>query len=350
MGEKHIFVATETDIHFNLATEKYLIEDYNPQAEILFLWKNKPVVVIGRYQNPWEECSLGLMEKDGVALARRCSGGGAVYQDLGNICFTLIAPRTSASSFSCAGAEQKAKNFQLVLKALQLMGLKASLSGRNDILIDGRKVSGSAFQTTKGRLCHHGTMLVKTDLSKLSAYLTPNEHKLESHGVKSVASRVANLTEFKVQATTDRFAACMVKAFRQDSELASEQAFGGQCSIEVINKEKLDLYPKLRQSYETFSSKEWNFGKSPKFTNKLTGKFSCGIVTFYLTVEKGVITQASVASDTLHADGVEELEKVLLGLPYDPEEIKTAQNSLEPKNNEFVCGALALLASLLEKL
>lgn len=340
MEEKHIFLATETDIHFNLATEKYLIEDYNPASTVLFLWKNAPAVVIGRYQNPWEECALNLLKQEGVALARRCSGGGAVYQDLGNICFTLIAP----ASYAVAGhasvghnkqdKEIKAKNFDLVLKALELMGIKAQLSGRNDLLVEGRKVSGSAFQTTHGRFCHHGTMLVATDLTKLSAYLTPNAHKLESHGVKSVSSRVANLTEFNRLATTEGFATCLAQTFAQ------------QCPIESISKEKMDLYPNLRQSFEFFSSKQWNLGNSPTFTNKLTGRTSFGIVTFYLTVKKGRITEARVSSDTLLDCGVPELEKALVGLPYDWEEIKTAQNSF--KNNEFVCGSLELLSNLIK--
>ncbi len=334
MGEKqnrHIFVTKETNIHFNLATEKYLIEHYDPNSTILFLWKNSPTVVIGRYQNPWEECRLRLMENDSVSLARRCSGGGAVYQDLGNICFTIICPAEEAN---------KAKNFEMVLNALKMMGVEATLSGRNDVLVDGRKVSGSAFQTTQGRFCHHGTMLISTNLSKLPDYLTPNEHKLQSHGVKSVASRVANLTEFVPKATTDLFASCMAKAFDE------------QCPIEVISEEKLGMYPELKQSFEIFSSKDWNLGKSPKFTNKLSGRFSDGVVSFYLTVEKGVITQVSIASDALSTQGVEMLPQYLIGLKYDAPVIEKRANEIEEmdiKEVAFISGALRLLSSLIEE-
>ena len=330
MDKRHIFVTTETNIHFNLATEKYLIENYDADSSILFLWKNSPTVVIGRYQNPWEECKLSLMEKDNVVLARRCSGGGAVYHDLGNICFTLIGPTDKAN---------KAKNFEMVLRALSLMGVSASLSGRNDVLVDGRKISGSAFQTTHGRFCHHGTMLVSTNLSKLSDYLTPNQHKLESHGVKSVASRVANLTEFIPSATTEQFAQCMAKAFDE------------QCSIETISKEKIELYPEIRTFFETFSSKDWNFGRSPKFTNKLGGRFSGGVVSFYLTVNKGLITEASVASDSLSTSAVKALPQYLLSLKYDASEIEKKATELEAeeiKDATFISGALRLLASKLK--
>lgn len=328
--KKHIFVTKETNIHFNLATEKYLIENYEPDSTILFLWKNSPTVVIGRYQNPWEECRLSLMEEDGVRLARRCSGGGAVYQDLGNICFTIICPAQEAN---------KAKNFELVLNALEMMGVKATLSGRNDVLVDERKVSGSAFQTTHGRFCHHGTMLISTNLLKLPDYLTPNEHKLQSHGVKSVASRVANLTEFIPEATTDLFASCMAKAFDE------------QCPIEVISEEKLGLYPELRQSFEVFSSKEWNLGKSPKFTNKLSGRFSGGVVSFYLTVEQGIITKASIASDALSTQGVELLPEYITNLKYDSSSVEkkaTEIENMDIKEVAFLSGALRLLSNLIK--
>ena len=328
---RHIFVTTGTNIHFNLATEKYLIENFDPESTILFLWKNSPTVVIGRYQNPWEECRLSVMEKDKVALARRCSGGGAVYQDLGNICFTIICPAQQAD---------KTKNFEIVLKTLAMMGNEATVSGRNDVLVDGRKVSGSAFQTTQGRFCHHGTMLISTNLSKLPDYLTPNEHKLQSHGVKSVASRVANLTEFSPNATTDLFASCMAKAFDE------------QCPVEVVSEEKMGLYPELRQSFEVFSSKDWNLGKSPKFTNKLSGRFSGGVVSFYLTVEKGIITKASIASDALSTEGVECLPEYLIGLKYDAIDIKKKADEIEKmdiKEVAFISGALRLLSDLIEK-
>ena len=342
MEEKRIFRTAETDIHFNLATEKYLIEAFNPASTVLFLWQNSPTVVIGRYQNPWEECKLGNLEKDGVTLARRCSGGGAVYQDLGNICFTLITPVEKAN---------KAKNFTVVLKALESMGIKAQLSGRNDILVEGRKVSGSAFQTTCGRFCHHGTMLISTDLTKLPNYLTPNQKKLENHGVKSVSSRVAKLSDFLPSATTELFATCMAEAFNEVFREATE--FSKQCPIEFITKEKLMDYPEFRQSFETFSSKAWNFGKCPTFTDKLSGRLPCGVVTFYLTVKKGCITAASVSTDALQAQGLdqslEELEKTLVGLPYEASEINQVADKITDKKiaHDFVCDSLRLLASLI---
>lgn len=333
MQSRYVFVSDETNIHFNLALEKFLIEEFSPKSTILFLWRNSPVVVIGRYQNPWEECRLSAMEDNNVVLARRCSGGGAVYQDLGNICFTIISP---------ADESDKTCNFKAVVEALDMMGIKAQVSGRNDIVVDGRKVSGSAFQTTKGRFCHHGTMLVSTDLSCLPNYLTPNKRKLESHGVRSVASRVANLVEFSPNATTEMFAACMEKAFEKEFCGKTGDATE-KCHVDCIGQEKTKEWPSLGQSFEMFSSRDWNFGKSPAFTDRLSGRFELGCITFYLVVKKGVISEACVSSDTLVSGGVERLGKEIVGLPYDAAQINEKANA---SKDSFVSGALALLSSL----
>ena len=335
MQSRYVFVSDETNIHFNLALEKYLIEELDPKSTILFLWRNSPVVVIGRYQNPWEECRLSAMEDNNVVLARRCSGGGAVYQDLGNICFTIISPVNEGD---------KARNFKVVVEALDMMGIKAQVSGRNDVVVDGRKVSGSAFQTTKGRFCHHGTMLVSTDLSCLPNYLTPNKRKLESHGVRSVASRVANLVEFSPNATTEMFASCMEKAFENEFCGSTNESTSEKCPTEHIGLEKTKAWPSLRQSFEMFSSRDWNLGKSPTFTDRFSGRFELGCVTFYLVVKKGVVSEASVSSDTLVSGGVERLEQEIVGLPYDAVRINEKANAV---SDPFVSGALALLSSLM---
>lgn len=346
MENCYIFISQEHDIHFNLAFEKYLVEEFDKNSNVLFLWQNNPVVVIGRYQNPWEECNLNEMSKDNVALARRSSGGGAVYQDLGNICFTIIAPFEDSD---------KARNFSIVIKALNMMGLNASVSGRNDIIINEKKVSGSAFQTTKGRFCHHGTMLISTNLLKLSSYLTPNKHKMESHGVKSVESRVANLSQFYPNATTEEFAKCIQKCFAaefsekektQKNSRMQESKIKEQCPVKLVSKAQIREISSLGPSFENFSSKEWNFGKSPTFTNKLSGRIETGTFTFYLVVKKGLITSVSIASDTLETKEMGELEKKIEGLHYDPIEIRKKANV---EKDIFISKTLAFLATLIEQ-
>ncbi|MFA6904802.1 MAG: lipoate--protein ligase family protein, partial [Sphaerochaeta sp.] len=155
-----IYLATSHDCAANLAGEAYMLTlEYD---HILFLWVNDPCIVIGRYQNPFSECNLKNMEEHNVQLVRRQSGGGAVYHDRGNLCFTLIGNKETTT---------KEENFSLVLKALANLGLHCELSGRNDILLDGKKISGNAFQTTATKFCHHGTLLVSSDLSVMSNYL-----------------------------------------------------------------------------------------------------------------------------------------------------------------------------------
>ena len=179
MSKLKVFHSNSTNPWFNLATEDWIFRDMDPQIPILFLWRNAPTVVIGRFQNPWAECDLDKMKQDQVKLTRRQSGGGAVYHDLNNSCFTFMSSKEDYS--------QKINN-QILVNALSKFDIKAIPSGRNDILVGDRKVSGSAFKETKDRKFHHGTMLLKTDLSKLASYLKPKKKKLESKGIIAEAS------------------------------------------------------------------------------------------------------------------------------------------------------------------
>jgi lipoate-protein ligase A len=170
-----------------LAFEQFLFERCSIARPVLFLWQNAKNVVIGRHQNPWKECRLMEMTRDGVLLSRRKSGGGAVYQDLGNHCFTFINPVTAAN-------DPKAINNELLLAALAKIGVQATLAGRNDIHnADGRKISGSAYQLSLGSKAspqrialHHGTMLVDVHFDEMLQYLSPSKLKLISKGVDSV--------------------------------------------------------------------------------------------------------------------------------------------------------------------
>lgn len=199
-----IYVAEGTDVHFNLATEAYLMERTEKDSTALFLWQNSPTVVIGRYQNPFLECDLPAMKADSVKLARRFSGGGAVYHDLGNLCFTFISGRK---------LYDKNWNFNIIIAALKRFGIESRQSGRNDLLANGLKISGNAFQLTVDKACHHGTLLVNCDMTKLPRYLTPDKKKLEAHGVRSVSSRVANLVSINPDITVDSLKDAIIDEF-----------------------------------------------------------------------------------------------------------------------------------------
>ena len=199
-----IYCAQSHDCAANLAGEAYLMGlDYD---RILYLWENDPCIVIGRYQNPWAECNLQKMEEDGVRLVRRQSGGGAVYHDRGNLIFTFIGDKKNAS---------REENFDLLLTALASLGLECKLSGRNDVTFDGKKISGNAFQNTATKFCHHGTLLVRGNLNVMGDYLTPSETKLASKAVKSVESRVGNLSEGRADITNEMVKEAIIAEFNR---------------------------------------------------------------------------------------------------------------------------------------
>lgn len=295
-----IFIAEKNNPWFNLATEAWLIEQSDLQDKhILYLWRNQPCIVIGRYQNPWVECNLPAMGRDGILLARRQSGGGAVYHDLGNTNFTFISPKERYD---------KQRNFDILLDALAACGLNAELSGRNDVLCQGRKCSGNAFQVTSTRGCHHGTLLIDADLSRIGEYLTPDKRKLEAKGIRSVASRVMNLREIEPSFSHERFSEAIISAFRKE--------YGEDAPIQGLDASLLEQEPNLMETYRRLSSDAWRFGTTPRFSHACDERLSWGRLTVHMDVVNGTITQVKVFSDALSTEGIEILESMLPGLPY----------------------------------
>ena len=213
INELKYYISKETDPYINLAVEKYLLDNVSENCCILYLWQNENTVVIGKNQNPWAECRCELSESEGVKIARRLSGGGAVYHDLGNLNFTFISSSVNLDV---------SKNAAIIVAACRMAGIKCELSGRNDILANGRKFSGNAFYNSHGKSYHHGTLLVSSDKTKLQKYLTPPLSKLESKGVKSVKARVINLSELSENITIKSMTAFMLKAFEDSYVLAAE--------------------------------------------------------------------------------------------------------------------------------
>ena len=294
-----MFITGVDDPWFNLATEDWIFRDMDPECRILFLWRNSDTVVIGRYQNPWVECRVDNMETDGVRLARRQSGGGAVFQDLGNTCFTFLSGRKTYS---------KEQNFGIITRALSRFGIDARMSGRNDILVDGKKVSGSAFKMTADRAFHHGTLLIDTDLGRLSGYLNPDKKKLEAKGITSVKSRVANLTEFRADLDHDALSGAIIDEFFTE--------YGASCPVEELTYETLKNIPHLADYYEQMRDWDWRFGKTPDFTHHLESRFDWGQLDMHLDVHRGVVEDVKIYSDCLVPDFIEALHRVLPGARY----------------------------------
>ena len=324
-----IFTAEETNIHFNLATEAYLMEKHQSGSTTLFLWQNSPTVVIGHYQNPFLECDLNAMKADNVILARRFSGGGAVYHDLGNLCFTFISDRKLFD---------KNWNFKIIISALKRLGIESQQSGRNDLLAEGFKISGNAFQLTVDKACHHGTLLVNCDMTRLPRYLTPDKKKLEVHGVRSVSSRVANLASINPDITVEALKSAIVEEFKAQT--------GADCKLCKLDKQNMLKEPSFVSVYEKLSSEDWNLGKTPRFKDLLSGRNIYGGFTFQLDVDKAVITTALVFTDSIQTEEVEKLKAILVGLPYDSNAIKLRADA---EKDQFVKEALVLLSDLISK-
>lgn len=289
----YVLYSPSFDPYYNLAVEETLLHTVEQDACILYLWQNENTVVIGQNQNAFLECRTGLMEEEGVHLARRLSGGGAVFHDLGNLNFTFLM---SSSDYDLD------KQFSVLLRACQDLGLQAEKSGRNDVLIEGRKFSGNAFYRGKEHSYHHGTILVSADMEKLSRYLSPSKAKMEAKGVKSVRSRVANLTEFLPTLTIAQVKEAMVQAFREVYDL----------SISELSVDALDA-----SSVKTLQNRnadwDYNYGSKPLCSVLLESRFPWGGVSLHLNVEEGKITSLQVYSDAMEHDLPPKIEACLLG-------------------------------------
>lgn len=299
---------------FNLATEDWIFREMDPDGHVLFLWRNCETVVIGRYQNPWLECRLEQMAADGVKLARRQSGGGAVYQDHQNLNFTFM---------SGAGVYDKERNFEIIIDALSKFGIKAETSGRNDMLCEGKKISGSAFKLTRDRAFHHGTLLVDVDLGRLQNYLNPDMLKLKSKGINSVKSRVANLKEFNPDIGIEELADEITSSFFNRLGAGTE---------EIMNLDSLEKTPKLTDYYDILRSEEWLYKKSPDFTHKLTDRFEWGGIEINIDVVQGIVAQAEIFTDSLYPEMIEKLGKGLKDMPYHHDAVERMIDNLASQN------------------
>lgn len=314
--QKPICLISQTnDPYLNLAIEDHIFNDMDPRQHILFLWRNSDCVIIGRNQNPWVECNVQKLKEDNVKLVRRHSGGGAVFQDLGNSIFTFMSPKAEYS---------KDKNFQIIINALNKFNIKAEQMGRNDILVDNKKVSGSAFKEKQDRAFHHGTLLIDVNLERLQNYLTPSKKKLEAKGHKSVRSRVANLTEFNPNINHGTLMDSIINEFFS--------TYNAQKNIETLNHNSLSEIPSIDYYYHKLKSESWIYGKTPQFTHHLENQFEWGNIDLHLDVHQGKIKEAKIFSDSLNAEMIQQLSEALTNIDYNQNSI---QQSVSLLTNHF---------------
>ena len=301
-----------TNPWFNLATEDWIFQELDPGSHTLFLWRNAETVVIGRSQNPWIECKTEKMEQDGVYLARRQSGGGAVFHDLGNTNFTFLSPKKDYNQDA---------NFQIIINALKKLGIEATQSGRNDLQVGERKISGSAFKHATDRSFHHGTVLVNANMQKLGDYLNPHPLKLQAKGIKSVRSRVANLVDFNDSITHESLSEAIIEAFCD--------YYGQTVEVEELDEASLKDEPHLNKYYQQMADWDWRFGKTPAFSHHIETRFDWGIIDLHLDVDQAVIKEAVIFSDALNVELIEGLKQALTGIKYTLNSVQSALDDLQ---------------------
>lgn len=315
MNKTRVLVSTSHNPWFNLAVEEVIFRKMNPHHRVLFVWRNAETVVIGRAQNPWKECNTAQMEKDKIKLARRQTGGGAVFHDLGNTNFTFMAGKPEYD---------KTVSTQIVINALKSLGIDAVINGRNDLVVeDGdtlRKFSGSAYREAKDRGFHHGTLLLNADLSRLANYLTPSPKKLAAKGITSVKSRVTNLNLIQPNINHDIICDALTKTYLN--------YYNENLDIEFISPDTASNLPDLENTFELYSSWEWNYGKTPEFTHSMNEQFNWGGVEIYFNVLKGYISETKIYTDSLDPAPFEELAKSLKDTGYNKKEIEAHLDNL----------------------
>ncbi|MBQ3581055.1 MAG: lipoate--protein ligase [Bacteroidales bacterium] len=286
-------ISNRFDPFLNLAVEDWFFQHCEKSSVVCYLWRNERTVVIGQNQNPYAECNVDLLEGEGGHLMRRTTGGGAVYHDVENLNFTFVAPAVMADTN---------RNFKVIADALGTYGIKAEVSGRNDMTADGRKFSGSAFHKNATAALHHGTIMIKTDIEALRRYLTPNVSKLLKHGVKSVESRVVNLSEL-ADITVENIMPRIVEAFEKEYGQKSERVdFGSLSLVEEVNQ---------RRAF--YASDDWRFGRWRDFKATCKGAFDWGMVEVSLLMDGSTVLDCQIASDALDTDAVEKAKQLILG-------------------------------------
>lgn len=312
-----------TDPVHNLALEEYLLNHVQDGQCILYLWQNKHTVVIGRNQNAASECDYQALEADGGHLVRRLSGGGAVYHDLGNLNFTFLVP---SADFDVD------KQTEVILRAVQNMGIAAQRNGRNDLTVDGKKFSGHAYYHTGDKSYHHGTLMVNVDTAPLARYLQVSPLKLQAKGVKSVRSRVANLIEYNPKINISCLKNALANAFSQVYQLP-------------INKlDEADLkQQELQESCLKFAGSTWRYGKEVTLDHSKETRFDWGLVRLDYQLTDNTITELLLWSDGLEADYLQQIPQLLKGCFLEHTQLEKAMQATTKEQQNIAKDIIALL-------
>lgn len=311
-----VMINPSLDAPFNLALEELLAREYD--REVLMLWRNAPAIIIGRNQNTEAEINADFVSAHQIRVVRRITGGGAVYHDTGNVNYTIAANDRQLDPAAFA------RNAEVIITALRQLGAAAEFSGRNDILVEGRKVSGSAKSVFDNRTLFHGTLLFAADLEVLSEALKVDEEKIRSKGIRSVRSRVANLQEFLPHfATTDEFIAALSRQLL---------AASGAEKVTPIPEKLIAAAEKLAD--EKYRTWEWNYGSTLDFSYRKRGRFPAGTVEVSFNISGNRMVDMQISGDFFGLRPAAELAHFFHGCPPRKEDIATLLEAIDI--NEFI--------------
>ncbi len=303
-----ILITSTLDPWWNLAVEESLLEQVQQNECILYLWQNQNTVVIGKNQNPWKECRVDLLEREGGKLARRISGGGAVFHDLGNLNFSFLVDREKYDVQN---------QLEVILTAVRKLGIDAQFTGRNDLTIAGKKFSGNAFCYRKQAALHHGTILVSLDRDKMTRYLQVSQEKIQAKGIESIRSRVVNLVELNPDITVESVREAIVDSFKQ--------LYGDNVrllSMDDVNRQRVE------KLYNRNASWEWRYGETPQFNINIDTRFSWGGIEIGFVINDGIVKKAMVYSDAMDEAFIDMLPRALEGCAFNSKAIAQALESL----------------------
>ncbi|HEO2705449.1 TPA: lipoate--protein ligase [Streptococcus agalactiae] len=306
-------VNTSNDPAYNVALEAYAFQKLTDIDEIFILWINEPAIIIGRHQNTIQEINKEFIDKNGIHVVRRLSGGGAVYHDLNNLNYTIISNNTQEGTFDFQTFSKP------VIDTLAKLGVKAEFTGRNDLEINGQKFAGNAQAYYKGRMMHHGCLLFDVDMSVLGQALKVSKDKIESKGIKSVRARVTNIVDhLSDKITVQEFSDAILAQMKEEYPEMDEY---------VLSDAELSEIQAMRDNQ--FATWDWTYGKAPEYTIERGVRYPAGKITTYANVENSTIKSVKIFGDFFGVKPVDDIEKMLEGVRYDYKDVLAALKTVD---------------------